>query len=425
MITLNATASSDPDGQIVSYRWQQMFGTKTGTEYMTSNRIVFSDSTLPILTFSPQWPGNYCFKLRVTDDHNRTNEDMVNVGVCWDRNPLEMQGINSWGYYQDSTSLNSYVSTMVEDLRSKSNAEWIEIAPIWWMENRYSNNVHPLGDFDWNAPGYTIRDTNVVQLIGICHSKGWKVFLRPTIELYHWAEPRIFLEPTDWDLWFGSYKNFITHYARLAERTNVELFAVGNELWGSEKHTQKWRDVISAVRNIYNGHLTYSSMANEYLNQYRPVPEFWPDLDYIGIDDYVCITGEKYDWDSGVEPMNDPPFEIFVRTLEKHIEEIFLPLYQKYNKPILITECGMPNYDGANLDPGYYLDISTKPIDNQEQADYYEAMMQVISKKDWIKGIFMFEHSLQLDFNFQLTDTPISFDFKHKPAEGVLKFWYK
>jgi hypothetical protein len=257
------------------------------------------------------------------------------------------------------------------------------------------------------------------------HSRGLKVFLRPTLEFYYWAEPRIFLEPTDWNAWFQSYENFINHYANIAQQTEVELFAVGNELWYSERHTQKWKDIISKVRNIYTGLLTYSSMALEYVNQQIPSAEFWDVLNFIGIDDYTYITGNKYGWNSGFESMLDPSYAIFIRTLEKHLDEILLPLHQKFNKPILITESGCGNYDGANQDPGFYFFSDSMRIDNDEQAKYIEAMLQTISQKDWIKGFFVFYHQLEADFNFQIRNIPFQMAIKDRPVGGVIKFWYK
>ena len=71
-------------------------------------------------------------------------------------------------------------------------------------------------------------------------NKGLKVLLRPTLELYFWAEWRGIIEPSDWDQWFASYEEFITHYAQIAQQTSVELFSIGNELMNSNGYTDKW-----------------------------------------------------------------------------------------------------------------------------------------------------------------------------------------
>ncbi len=57
--TLNASGSSDPDGTIVSYRWQQMSGPNTAASTSMTN---------PVVTLSNLQVGEYNFQLTVTDN---------------------------------------------------------------------------------------------------------------------------------------------------------------------------------------------------------------------------------------------------------------------------------------------------------------------------------------------------------------------
>ena len=60
-------------------------------------------------------------------------------------------------------------------------------------------------------------------------------------------------------------------------------------------------------------------------------------------------------------------------------------LYQKYNKPVILTEINIFSFDGSNRDPigsdiqkiaSDASSIMSLAVDHQEQADYYEALFQ-------------------------------------------------
>jgi hypothetical protein len=318
--------------------------------------------------------------------------------------------------------LASFVAPLIDRIKSSDNAEWVEYGPEWFMENIHSTDIHPLGTvYEGGGKGYTVKDSDLIQLIDTFHSKGLKVLLRPTLEFHYFRPWRGVLEPTDWNLWFQSYANFITHYARIAEQTGVELYCVGNELKNAEVYPDKWKDIISKVRQIYHGPLTYSDAGFIYGNNSNV--RFWSDLDIISIGYYPPITGAGPYWDTGVEPMLDPPLELYIQQMEEILDGVF-PVHQQYGKPVLVDEAGCVNYDGANQIP-YDLDYWGKLIDNQEQADFFEAALQVTSKRDWIKGYFAFVFNVLDGYNYQVWNVPITFDFRDKPAEGVIKFWYK
>lgn len=420
IMNLDGNGSLDLDGQIVTYLWHQMFETKTGSEFMTSNRAEISDSLSPIITFTPQYPGNYRFELSVRDNEGIINNDYVNVKVFQNNNQINIKGINTWAYY-NSSEFDYYIPDKVDEFVNEDHAEWIEFAPYWWMETKYSNEVHPLEEYYPGAPGFTIPDSTLIKLINIFHNKGLKVLLRPTLEFYNWVEWRGGLEPTDWDLWFLSYENFITHYAAISEQTSIELFSIGNELKNSNGFTEKWNDIIVKVRNIYSGDLTYSDSELIYGTS---LIEFWDKLDIISTGFYPPITGKGDYWNTGFQAMIDPPFQIFIQSLENWINTFLLPVYQSYQKPVLIVEAGCSNTEGANILP-WYFDFTGKTIDNREQADYYEALFQVISNKSWISGVFIFVYDLKLDYNFVYSDWPFAHNPKLKPAREVVRFWYK
>ncbi len=69
-VTLNGSASSDPDGSITAYRWRKLSGPSTYT---------FVDSTVTLPVVNNLLLGTYAFELRVTDNAGATDLDTVIV----------------------------------------------------------------------------------------------------------------------------------------------------------------------------------------------------------------------------------------------------------------------------------------------------------------------------------------------------------
>ena len=70
--TLNASGSSDPDGTIVSYHWQQTSGPNTAGSSSMNNKVV---------TLSNLQAGEYTFQLTVTDNTGITSTATMNLTV--------------------------------------------------------------------------------------------------------------------------------------------------------------------------------------------------------------------------------------------------------------------------------------------------------------------------------------------------------
>src|SRR5262249_7087803 len=88
---------------------------------------------------------------------------------------------------------------------------------------------------------------------------------------------------------------FIDHYATIAQQHNVDLFSMGCELNDMEQYTTNWNGMISGVRSIYAGPLTYSSnWSVNGLNQggFQKVG-FWNQLNEIGIDAYFPLVSSS------------------------------------------------------------------------------------------------------------------------------------
>jgi hypothetical protein len=121
------------------------------------------------------------------------------------------------------------------------------------------------------------------------HQLGMSVMLIPHIAYwgtkFSWRGEIDFATPQEWDCFFADYETWIVQMATLAELEHVELFCVGLEFTHAQKFEERWRKIISAVRQVYHGKLTYGANWDEY-----ETVKFWDALDYIGVLAYFPLT---------------------------------------------------------------------------------------------------------------------------------------
>jgi hypothetical protein len=420
-VMLDASKSFDPDGQIVKVTWEQVFGTKEGTEYMSANRIPIPDPHATTWTFTPQWSGNYRFRLTITDNEGRSNSRTIDAGVTWEKNPLEMRGADAFAYW-DPSSLTTFAPQILKKM-VLHGIQWLEFAPYGWMRTKTSTEIVLLGNMYPGCPGFTISDSDLTQLIELAHSLGLKVFLRPTLEFYNWADWRGVLAPSDVGAWFASYKQFITHYARVARDTGVEMFSVGNELLGVQGYTSQWEDVIHAVRSIVPKTTILTYCDQSLIWSYSNV-RFWGALDLISVDFYYPITGSGNVWDTGVPKSDNPPYSTYLASITKSFEESLERAHDLYGRDVLIAETGCASVVGANTMPSTWQFDKTAKLDMQQQQDYLEAVLQVASTRSWIRGVFAYCVELKSDLNYQIEDWPFGHSIVGRPAYTMLSYWF-
>jgi hypothetical protein len=90
-------------------------------------------------------------------------------------------------------------------------------------------------------------------------------------------------------------------------------------------------------------------------------------------------------------------------------------LSRQFNKPAILSEIGYDSLDGTNKD---YVGTHNKgaAIDLQEQADCYQAALEVLWGRPWLKGIFWWQWNA---ISTQWLEDPHG-----KPAEEVVKKFY-
>ena len=307
------------------------------------------------------------------------------------------EGIAYAGWSQGEYShADSHLS--LANLRA-TGADWITLFVGGFQDTFRSTTIH--------ANESTATDEDLAHAIATAHRLGLKVMLKPHVDLSndpaHWRGDIAFEREADWAAWFDSYRQFLYHYAELAQANGAEQFCVGCELIGTSPREADWRETVAGVRARYSGPLVYAS---NHSGEEVSVG-WWDAVDYIGVDAYYPLT-EK-----------DNPTVVELRAAwTPHISQL-TNLAARWHKPILLTEIGYRSIDGTNRHPwdGQIAGV----LDLQEQADCYEAVLQSFWHQPWLAGIFWWVWTAD-SFAGGVCDT--DYTPHDKPAEDVLRIWY-
>ncbi len=250
----------------------------------------------------------------------------------------------------------------------------------------------------------TPSDEDLIHVINHAHHLGLRVMLKPHIDLdddaRHWrGEIGSGHNEANWKAWFASYTDFITHYAALAQSTDADYFVVGTELVKTDSHSDEWRNVIKAVRNIYSGPLTYASQhgAGEYNI------DWWDALDAIGVDAYYSLA------------QNAHPSVAQIKARWVPIVKRLGNLSKKWDRPIILTEIGYESLEGTNRTPWK---VAGEIVKLEEQADSYQAAFEAFAGQKWLKGVFWW---VWIPNSSQCGALNNDFTACNKPAEDILR----
>jgi hypothetical protein len=290
-------------------------------------------------------------------------------------------------------------------------ANWALFTVFWFMNTSSDTEIHPRPDL------YTASDSSLIHAIQRARELSMKVALKPMVDVVD-GTWRGLINPANWTLWFQNYSNFVDYYANLSQANNVELFTVGTELRSSQTYESEWRQVISQIRTRFSGNITYAANWDSYGTKNV---KFWDALDYIGVDAYFPLT-DLYNptveqlisawshctasgwWGTGRNWTND--------------------LYSNYTqtgKRIVFTEIGYYSQDGTNTQPwtGF---SPPHQIDLQEQADCYQAALEVFKAKTWFMGWFWWNWETDPDAGGLLDNWYLP---QNKPAQNILHQYYE
>jgi hypothetical protein len=252
-------------------------------------------------------------------------------------------------------------------------ASWIAVVPYaFTMPNKPHVKYETNGMHWWGEKPEGINET-----IRLAHQNGIKVMLKPQVYVpSSWTGNLEFEDNASYTQWENDYERYIMIMAKVAETQKVDLFCIGTEFRKLiEKRPEFWSKLIKKIKTGYHGKLTYSSNWDDW----EQVP-FWDELDFIGLGGYFpLVEGQTPSIDSLI---------LAWQPIVKRLKNIS----DKHQKPILFTEYGYLSVDGCGW-RNWELEgtILMKTINEQAQANCFEAFHSVFQKETWWAGSFLWK----------------------------------
>lgn len=207
-----------------------------------------------------------------------------------------------------------------------------------------------------------------------------------------------------WDAWFESYRDFLLPHARLAEEVEASSFCVGVELvTATRARPDAWRALIEEVRGVYSGTLVYAANWDEVEHV-----TFWDALDQVGVQMFAPLRSSERPGAT----LNDEAR----RWLER-----YLVVARAAERPLVLTEVGVMNHEGAASEPWVWPDRRThvpSEAGDREQAEYYRAIARTFGQHPEVAGMYWWKWFTDPETN---EEGPVGFSPRGKPAEDVLE----
>lgn len=291
------------------------------------------------------------------------------------------------GSFQNKKAYESF-----NNLVKGTGANFIILVPNGLQETPQSEKISYTSDA-------TLSDAELIQMIDYIHKTGLMVALKPTVNCkngtwrahINFFDVDVHCEPK-WSNWFASYTEFQLHYAKIAQQTGCEMFIAGCEMVMSERRSDEWRKLISDIRTVYDGPVTYNT------DKYQEDHVTWWDCV-----DYICS--------SGYYPMG---------TWEKELDRIE-QVVRKFQKPFFFAECGCMSVTGSSKAPN---DWSIRGMVNlNEQADWYTDMFETCMKRSWVEGFCLWDWPWK-QYSLHKAKNHFGYSIYAKPAQDVVKKYY-
>lgn len=319
---------------------------------------------------------------------------------------MYMKGF-TYGYESGKGSYLTEQAKQSQDSLIDTGINWVCLATTFTQERYNSTEIH----FNYS---HDITDKDIILTIRRFHERNIKVCLKPMINcqdgmwraLIDFPDKTMFGNDVYWDQWFSSYTAFLCHYAEIAEDEGCELLCIGCEMLGTERKERHWRNLIEKIRTIYHGELVYNT------NHGKEDKVKWFDaLDYIGTSAYYPVA--KYPGDSTENMIEE----------WKKVAERLERISKATGKPILFMEVGCRSARGCAKMPW---DMIHKefPVDEEEQANFYDSCLTVFHDQPWFAGIFFWEWTTEVYTSKKIMEQDKSFNIYKKKAEQVVRKWY-
>ncbi len=290
------------------------------------------------------------------------------------------------------------------DALLKVNAGYAAVMPFGFIRELGSPEII----FDTDRQWFGETREGARQYIELLHRNGVKVMLKPQIWIWRgvFTGELAMESEEDWLRLEEEYKDFILNYATLAEEAAVDLFCIGTELEEFVKaRPDFWSRLISEIRSVYGGKLTYAANWDEYTRT-----PFWKELDYIGLDAYFPLSDSR---NPGVDELR-AGWQRWKKDIQARSEAV--------GKPVLFTEYGYRSMDFTAKKP-WLVDRNQERVNLQAQANAQTALFEEFWGESWFAGGFVWKWFIHHPVSGGPMDN--RFTPQNKPAEQVIREYYQ
>ncbi len=161
---------------------------------------------------------------------------------------------------------------------------------------------------------------------------------------------------------------------RAAQRGGATVFAVGTELDRTLHREAQWREIIAAVRTVYDGKLTYAVNWSDY-----EAVTFWDALDLIGIQAYYPLT-------AAVPPRDEELIAGWDRLIQT-----FRGYAEQHGKPVLLAELGYAVSTAAAAEPWSDVRVGDPAQGRALKLRCMEIGLAALADQPFIAGVYLWK----------------------------------
>lgn len=302
--------------------------------------------------------------------------------------------INGVSIESPPTPFKAHVYQEVKDI----DATWVAIIPYG-----YSKENEPHVYFDSDGQWWGERPSGIEEMIKMAQQKNLKIMLKPQVWMHNsWVGQFKLEDETSWQTWEESYRSYIMTFVGIAEKYGVELFCIGTEYrYAAEMRPEFWSLLISDIRLIYKGDLTYAANWDEYGKI-----DFWHELDYIGINAYFPLT-------NSLTP-NILELDLAWRPIKSKLNT----LSDRFRKPILFTEYGYRSIEGST---GNQWELDGNLANLEIQSNAYLAFYRSFWNSQYVVGGFLWKWHMN---ESQKKSNLPNYTPQGKPVLQIIEMYY-
>lgn len=426
-----------------NYLWKQIFSERDSLEYVTNYSANLLNSTFATAYFIPEVPGNYRFRVTVTDDDGSVNDYELDVWVTKvsERNfdvkgaifvdVFGMNGGPEFNFAPKDPDCLAIVQDHALDAPLRIGADW-----TGFVSSAFYSQVSPMPIFiDWENDLSLSNETYFASLVDSAKQRGLKVMQTDSVtaglglsQEQMDSEKDMRMDPAWWDEWFNQWKKYVVPRAARAEKYDVDMYVV--DLFADStfnpdvypEYGERWREIISEVREVYSGIVAISLInADERFT-------FEDAVDAV----LITLFPGLYTSSGNIVDTTKPTLIELEEQTKISFSQAEWKLAGKVSVYYIFLASSSDGQISGEPPPWGWGPIPPEKVDFQEQAMYYEAFFNMLEQQEWVSGVFTERWDWFDQFHrpgdfleAYYFDETIGGSPRSKPAEDVVRLWFE